>query len=1131
MVLVSIAGGEVAADADYGEVLDQLRRSARPLELRFRLPDVLEDEDDHPDGPVEHEGVLCKLERDTSFHRGYLPHSRFFVLRADGLEYFRLFLAGVHGMGDTVTSGAGRALPFSGMQAVVAGSDLPPELIGARPTGESSSPIEERPHWALEDEDEDGGGGGGRLAGDDDDPFAQTFALSSPVDRSLDLDLEPESEPASLGNGASTHDGPPPRGHSQQDQGDGRLSDQEEPEDPEQRQRQQQGLATADDGAECRFTIVMGDRFVGSGGYRKPWRLYRLQADSAAERDAWLGCIRGGMARYREHGPWALRSRERGAHALRHGHGAGTGTAGGTVGMLGMAAMHVVSATVARTLIVDGTNRRDDEGASDSGGGPSTSNHTTPRAAGAAAAAAAAAAVVGGGDGVAGSSSGSFGSLWQRPYTRYIIEYRTEANTHGEVARRFDEFRQLHAQVLEPACSPAAPLVLPPPTDLLADKNDPELVEYRAAALQQYISSAVRLVSRLNAPPVSYALDHFLTHLHQQHHHHPPGFTSASDSSRVQLGGSKAVADLLCRQQLWDAVGHWRGEESSGLLGVTMTDDSGSTTGRRARAWLSLHFDPDGTVEMRVAHEGSLLAVLLGRWQSCSEGRRVHLSLSGSSSDAAASTTVAAAAESAAASAPEEGEDAIGSRDSGSSGGSTAWMIDQNGGNINSTGGDGNGNGNGHGHDRDRGRGCNWRLEMIWRKVCVETGGRRADSSREYTVFHISCVQTMRQSNGGAAGAETEVRRWVVSQRYSVFASLRELLLGSVDDWLAREVALLDELFPPKEGAAAWVMPRSSTLGAERQAGLLGWLRAVHRLAPQHPAVVAFLAPPETKSTTASGDDPYIHAHANANADANADADAHGNSGSSSDLGLHLGLGLDVDGSGAMGIGIGSGRKMRGSGSSVSTAASAGDGLNVHGSSAAGLGRHGSDEFVMPDGDDEEYPYAGSGGDSTAGAASAAALSGRATGTAAGSNGRIGIQGLNTPRAADATSAAATAAAAAAAASPSRVRRSESGPGAVVAGTSSGPGPAPHEEGHDEEVELATTLRLSSGGPPTVHNAGIGWTDTFGNAVERRRLVLESCLCSDGAAAAASTGSVGRPIGPERSQAEWKHYAEGDVRT
>jgi hypothetical protein len=122
MVLVSIAGGEVAADADYGEVLDQLRRSARPLELRFRLPDVLEDEDDHPDGPVEHEGVLCKLERDTSFHRGYLPHSRFFVLRADGLEYFRLFLAGVHGMGDTVTSGAGRALPFSGMQAVVAGS-------------------------------------------------------------------------------------------------------------------------------------------------------------------------------------------------------------------------------------------------------------------------------------------------------------------------------------------------------------------------------------------------------------------------------------------------------------------------------------------------------------------------------------------------------------------------------------------------------------------------------------------------------------------------------------------------------------------------------------------------------------------------------------------------------------------------------------------------------------------------------------------------------------------------------------------------------------------------------------------------------------------------------------------------
>ena len=79
---------------------------------------------------------------------------------------------------------------------------------------------------------------------------------------------------------------------------------------------------TVDDGAKCHFTIVM---FVGSVGYRKPWWLYRLQADSAVERDTWLGCIRGGMALYHEHGTWALRSRERGVHALRHRHGAGTG--------------------------------------------------------------------------------------------------------------------------------------------------------------------------------------------------------------------------------------------------------------------------------------------------------------------------------------------------------------------------------------------------------------------------------------------------------------------------------------------------------------------------------------------------------------------------------------------------------------------------------------------------------------------------------------------------------------------------------------------------------------------------------------------------------------------------------------
>ena len=46
----------------------------------------------------------------------YVPHRRYFVLRPDGLEYYRLFLAGADG-GDTVTSGEGRKLPFSAMQA------------------------------------------------------------------------------------------------------------------------------------------------------------------------------------------------------------------------------------------------------------------------------------------------------------------------------------------------------------------------------------------------------------------------------------------------------------------------------------------------------------------------------------------------------------------------------------------------------------------------------------------------------------------------------------------------------------------------------------------------------------------------------------------------------------------------------------------------------------------------------------------------------------------------------------------------------------------------------------------------------------------------------------------------------
>ena len=58
--------------------------------------------------------------------------------------------------------------------------------------------------------------------------------------------------------------------------------------------------------------------------------------------------------------------------------------------------------------------------------------------------------------------------------------------------------------MLEPVCSPAAPLPMPPSTDVLADKNARELVEARAKQLQAYVSAALRLVQRLGAPPVTY---------------------------------------------------------------------------------------------------------------------------------------------------------------------------------------------------------------------------------------------------------------------------------------------------------------------------------------------------------------------------------------------------------------------------------------------------------------------------------------------------------------------------------------------------------------------------------------------------------------------------------------------------
>ena len=122
---------------------------------------------------------------------------------------------------------------------------------------------------------------------------------------------------------------------------------------------------------------------------------------------------------------------------------------------------------------------------------------------------------------------------------------------------------------------------------------------------------------------------------------------------------------------------------------------------------------------------------------------------------------------------------------------------------------------------------------MQWRKVCVVSGGRGSDASREYTCYHISCTES------GERG-----RSWTVTQRYSVFEALRQQLLSSADERLVADIQSLEPLFPPKEGVAAWILPPDPALGAARQSGLLAWLQAVHTRCPAHPAVLGFLAPP-----------------------------------------------------------------------------------------------------------------------------------------------------------------------------------------------------------------------------------------------------------------------------------------------
>jgi hypothetical protein len=101
-------------------------------------------------------------------------------------------------------------------------------------------------------------------------------------------------------------------------------------------------------------------------------------------------------------------------------------------------------------------------------------------------------------------------SSGQRPYTRYVIEFCTRAEVHAEVARRFHEFRQLHA-IIQPLCSPFAPLRMPAASEGFFDKNEPELLRHRAACLQSYMVDALRLSQRLRCPALTYALRGFLS--------------------------------------------------------------------------------------------------------------------------------------------------------------------------------------------------------------------------------------------------------------------------------------------------------------------------------------------------------------------------------------------------------------------------------------------------------------------------------------------------------------------------------------------------------------------------------------------------------------------------------------------
>jgi hypothetical protein len=197
----------------------------------------------------------------------------------------------------------------------------------------------------------------------------------------------------------------------------------------------------------------------------------------------------------------------------------------------------------------------------------------------------------------------STSTIFDRPFTMFIVEAVTQGGASFEVQKRFSDFRAFHAEWLSPVMSLGSPLPLP--LAVLVGKNDADTVEYRKRGLTTYLREALALVGRLGSPAVTAALQRFLR---------------CSGTVEARDGSEMVPRSELWRQvqgSVWDCVGLWAFNEEISFHGSQF----------QIRHVLQLSLDGSASFEASGHPEHGGYVRATGSWQNVDTGQRAEVTL------------------------------------------------------------------------------------------------------------------------------------------------------------------------------------------------------------------------------------------------------------------------------------------------------------------------------------------------------------------------------------------------------------------------------------------------------------------------------------------------------------------------